>query len=81
MKYNFKFDDKNVYCRLCNSIVGWRDHDRYILSSNAEGDEGKGICHDCLIEHCCNTNCFGCDWYKYPDCPHIKTKELYMEEL
>ena len=20
------------------------------------------------------------DWYKYPNCPHIETKKIYMEE-
>lgn len=80
MEYNFKQDGEKLYCQVCNGIVGWRRNDRYILSSNSEGDEGKGICHECLIEHCCSTNCLGCNWYKYPDCPHIETKKLYMEE-
>ena len=80
MEYNFKFDNDNVYCRVCNGAVGWRDGDRFLLSSNSEGDEGKGICHDCLIEHCCNTNCSDCDLYSHTDCPHVETKKNYMEE-
>lgn len=81
MEYNFKFTNDKVYCRACNGIVGWKQGGRYLLSSNSEGDESKGICHDCLIEHCCSTNCLGCDWYKYPDCPHIETKKIYMEDV
>lgn len=79
MEYNFKFDHDKVYCRMCNGVVGHRHGDRYLLSSSSEGDEGKGICHSCLVDHCCNTNCLGCDWYKYPNCPHIETKKIYME--
>lgn len=39
MKYNFKLDGKKAYCRVCNGAVGWKHADRYILSSNSEGDE------------------------------------------
>lgn len=80
MKYNFKVDGDAIRCRICGIDVGIRAGDRWILSSNSEGDENMGICHDCLVEHCCETNCCGCDWYKYPDCPHIETKKIYMEE-
>lgn len=80
MQYNFKFDGNDFYCRMCGTKVSIRTGAGWILSSNSEGDEGKGICHTCLVEHCCNTNCLGCDWYKYPECPHIETKKIYMEE-
>ena len=80
MEYNFKFDQDKAYCKICNGVVGWRHGNSYLMSSNSEGDEGKGICHSCLVEHCCNTNCLGCDWYKYPNCPHIETKKIYMED-
>lgn len=81
MKYNFKVDGSKLLCVMCGSAVGWKfTDDQWCLSSEAEGDEDKGICHTCLIEHCCNTNCLGCDLYKYPNCPHIATKKIYMEE-
>ena len=81
MQYNFKIDGEVLRCRICGHKVSvCKTEDGWILSSSSEGDESKGICHECLVEHCCNTNCFGCDWYKYPKCPHIETKKIYMEE-
>ena len=81
MKYNFIIEENAVRCRMCNKNVAAAKLDEsFILSSESEGDESKGICHSCLVEHCCNTNCLGCDWYKYPNCPHIETKKIYMED-
>ena len=81
MSYNFKIDGDVLRCRMCGHKVSvCKTEDGWILSSSSEGDEGKGICHECLVEHCCNTNCFGCDWYKYPECPHIEIKKIYMVE-
>ena len=81
MKYNFKVDGDALRCRICGkNVVACKIGDSLILSSSAEGDEGKGVCHECLVEHCCSTNCLGCDWYKYPNCLHIETKKIYMEE-
>lgn len=81
MKYNFKIDGDKLRCRICDGEVGWKfTDDQWCLSSEAEGDEGKGICHTCLVEHCCNINCSECDWYKYPNCPHIETKKTYLED-
>ena len=79
MKY-FKIDGDALRCRICNTNVAVKVNDGWILSSESEGDESKGICHSCLIEHCLITNCLGCDWYKYPNCPHIEVKKIYMEE-
>ena len=81
MQYNFRVDGDALRCRMCGTnVAAVKTKSGWILSSNSEGDESKGICHECLAEHCCNTNCLGCDWYKYPDCPHIETKKIYMEE-
>lgn len=80
MKYNFKVDGDALRCRICNHNVAIKTVTGWILSSSSEGIEERGVCHDCLIEHCVNTNCLGCDWYKYPECPHIEIKKIYMEE-
>ena len=80
MKHNFKIDGDAVRCRICGDNVGIRLGDGWILSSRSEGDEERGICHDCLVDHCVQTNCLGCDWYKYPNCPHIETKKIYLED-
>ena len=80
MKYNFKIDNDVLRCRMCGAKVSaCKTETGWILSSSSEGDEGKGICHECLVEHCCGTNCLGCNWYQYPNCPHIQTKKIYME--
>ena len=80
MKYNFKLVGEDLCCRMCNSIVSIKTDNGWILSSESEGDESKGICHSCLVEHCLHTNCLGCDWYKYPDCPHVFTKNICLDE-
>ena len=81
MEYNFKLEkDDELHCRICGDRVSIKTGDSWILKSNSEGDEERGICHTCLVEHCCNTNCLGCGWYEYPNCPHIQTKKIYMEE-
>ena len=80
MEHNFKLINGEFCCRICNDCVSIRTDTGWILTSNSEGDESKGICHECLVEHCCNTNCLACDWYKYSNCPHIKTKKIYMKE-
>ena len=81
VKYNFEYspEDGELHCRLCGKKVSVKVGGDYILSSESEGDEGKGICHTCLVEHCVETNCLACDWYKYPDCPHKETKKIYLE--
>lgn len=76
----FKADENGLYCVICGSKVGFRHGDRYLLSSSAEGDEAKGICHECLIEHCMQTNCLACDWHKCGSCPHVDTKKIYLED-
>ena len=80
MKYNFKLIGEDLCCRICDTRVSIKTKDGWILKSNSEGDESKGICHDCLIEHYIHTNCLGCDWYKYPDCPHVFMKKIYLDE-
>ena len=80
MECNFKLVDEELCCRICNTRVSIRTQNGWILKSNSEGDESKGICHECLVEHCVQTNCLGCDWYKYPHCPHTKTKMIYLME-
>lgn len=80
MKYNFKVDGDAMRCRICGQNVAVKIETGWILSSESEGDESKGICHSCLVEHCLGTNCLGCDWDQYPECPHTETKKIYMEE-
>lgn len=81
MKHNFIVDNNTLRCRICgNKVSVCETENGWLMSSSSEGDEDKGFCHDCLIEHCCETNCLGCDWHEYPDCPHIETKKIYTEK-
>ena len=80
MEYNFKLVNGEWCCRICDTRVSVRTDTGWILKSNSEGDENKGICHECLVRHCMSTDCLRCDWYKYLDCPHIGTKNIYMDE-
>lgn len=40
------------------------------------------ICRSCMIEHCCNTNCMGCEFNQgdYQKCYFFDMKKHYMEE-
>ena len=68
-------------CKLCNTgmifenpCVPGRFHES---SCNIEG---WPICHECMVEHCVNTNCLGCEYGKHPDCRFLSLKEYYMSE-
>lgn len=40
------------------------------------------ICRSCMIEHCCSTNCMGCEFNQgdYQKCQFLKMKQHYMKE-
>ena len=64
-------------CSICGAKMAVVTAIGLICKSNYQDN---GICHDCQVEHCISTNCLGCSLYKYPDCPYIETKKIYMEE-
>jgi hypothetical protein len=33
-----------------------------------------------MVEHCCGTNCYACEYGKYPDCRFLDMKRHYMSE-
>jgi hypothetical protein len=33
-----------------------------------------------MVEHCCSTDCLGCEYGEYPDCQFLELKEHYMSE-
>lgn len=80
IKVNFKVSEDSLHCTLCGNPVGYRVGNKYILSSESEGDESKGICHTCVVEHCVETSCKKCSWYKRGKCPHRELKALYSED-
>ena len=65
-------------CSDCGRALAWQvpGEDYSICSSDYR--EGLDICYSCLIEHCCNTNCYSCRRGKYPECEWLETKKHYM---
>lgn len=66
-------------CRICGSRMVWSHPiipDCMQESSCYLGGDWP-ICHDCMMEHCVHTNCFACNYGKYPDCRFLKMKMHY----
>jgi len=68
-------------CKLCGGAMVWEHPEipGLFLSSSCNIEEWP-ICHDCMVEHCCQTNCLGCEYGKYPDCRFLNLKKHYMDE-
>ena len=64
-------------CKMCGNILGQLIGDTIYLSSDYTG--GK-VCRSCMIEHCCTTNCLGCELGTYPDCKFLPMKKFYLED-
>jgi hypothetical protein len=77
---------KRVYdlaknCELCGVKMVWENP--YLPGHWQESSceiEDWPICHDCMVEHCCRTNCLGCEYGKYPDCRFFDLKRHYMSD-
>ena len=68
-------------CRLCGGGMVWENpHLPGHFHASARDFEDWDICHDCMVEYCCSTNCMGCGYGEYPDCRFIEIKRHYMEE-
>ena len=73
-------NEVTLRCSNCDCALAWKIPGKdYSICSSAYF-EGFSLCHDCLVEHCLNTNCFGCNIGKYPECAFFPTKNYYMEE-
>jgi hypothetical protein len=62
-KYN---QNTGAHCKYCGSEI------------SEEKYTGVLICRDCLSEHCLDTNCLGCNYGKYPNCPFLEMKRRHM---
>ncbi len=72
MKKNYK---------LCGCLLVWENPSiSGHFHSNSGDMESWPICHDCMIEHCCNTNCLACQYGSYPECRFLEIKRHYMSE-
>lgn len=62
-------------CKVCGNPMGVQTAIGILAKSNYLGTD---ICRDCMIEHCCNTNCVDCKLENYSDCSYVSLKEYYM---
>ena len=66
-------------CKCCGRELGqFITPDWIICSSDYIPD--NPYCMICQIEHCLQTNCFGCEMGRYPNCRHIAMKRFYLED-
>lgn len=72
------FTPGEIHCKECGSWIGTinRDGSSY-ASSHYNGTE---ICDSCMTEHCCSTNCLGCELGDYPNCQFQNMKQIYMNQ-
>ena len=66
-------------CTVCGGAMVWENP--YIpghFHESSRNIEDWSICHECMVEHCCATNCLGCGYGKYPDCQFLEMKRHYM---
>ena len=66
-------------CKMCGCKMVWENP--YIpghYHASSSNIENWPICRDCMVEHCCQTNCLGCRYGEYPNCQFISMKRLYM---
>ena len=68
-------------CKICNGAMVWENpHITGHFHTSSCYIEGWHICHDCMVEHCCKTNCYGCSYSKYPECQFLELKRHYMRK-
>jgi hypothetical protein len=66
-------------CKLCGGGMVWENpHIRGFFHASSCDLEDWDICHDCMVEHCCTTNCMGCGYGIYPDCRFLEMKLHYQ---
>jgi len=68
-------------CKVCGCKMVWenpllRGH-FHASSCNLEDWD---ICHDCMVDHCTDTDCLDCEVGKYPECRFLGLKKHYTEE-
>lgn len=72
-------------CKMCGrklgQFVGMLDGEPYIICSS-DYIEDWPYCYSCMIEHCCATNCYGCEFNPgdYHNCKFLNMKMFYLKE-
>ena len=67
------------HCSKCSCELVWYVGEDTFTASSANIDDWD-ICVECMIEHCCSTNCLSCSYGKYPDCQFLEIKTHYKIE-
>jgi|GEM_PF-1078621 len=73
---------KQKKCDTCGCKLVWEHPDKLgqLQKSPANIDDWD-ICRNCMIEHCCDTNCMGCYYGEYPDCQFLEMKRRHMPRV
>ena len=72
-------------CKMCGrklgQLIGMMNGEQYIICSS-DYIEDWDYCEGCMIEHCCTTNCFGCEFNpgNYNNCKFFNLKQFYLKE-
>lgn len=78
-----QIEDMIPACKMCGrklgQFVGMLSGEPYIACSSDYIEEWD-YCYSCMIEHCCTTNCLGCEFNpgNYNDCRFIDLKRNYL---
>ena len=68
-------------CKLCGCNMVWENpHIPGHFQASSCDIEDWHICHECMVEHCCQTTCLGCEYGKYPDCRFLEMKRHNMKK-
>ena len=65
-------------CIICDCEMVWENPHipGHFQESSCYIDDWP-ICHDCMVDHCCQTDCLWCEYGKYPDCRFYEMKMHY----
>lgn len=78
-----EIDNMIPVCKMCGrklgQFVGMMGGEPLIICSSSY-IEGWDYCEECMIDHCCTTNCFGCKFNpgSYKDCMFLDMKKNYL---
>ncbi len=69
------------HCKSCGCALVWENPHipKHFHASSCNLEEWP-VCKDCMIEHCCRTNCLGCEYGQHPDCRFLDMKRHYMSD-
>jgi hypothetical protein len=72
-------------CKKCGRKLGQVINitgEQPFIACSSDYIENCDYCMSCMIEHCCTTNCLGCNFNtgKYSDCRFFDMKQHYMKK-